>query len=108
MSDELPTPIVPTERLLTAAEFQGLAEVPPEIEWFANITNRSTRRTYENAIKDFMRFAGIARPEEFRIVARAHVIAWRDDLERRGLNGDEQLLVGHVILPWSDPTSSEP
>jgi site-specific recombinase XerD len=83
MDDQLPTPVAPTERLLTAAEFQRLADVPPEIEWFANITNRSTRRAYENAIKDFMRCTGIARPEEFRTVTRAHVIAWRDDLGRR-------------------------
>ena len=34
-----------------------------------------------------MRFTGITRPEEFRIVTRAHVIAWRDDLVRRGLGG---------------------
>ena len=34
-----------------------------------------------------MRFTGIARPEEFRTVTRAHVIAWRDDLARRGLGG---------------------
>src|ERR1700730_9209050 len=80
---QLPTPIVPTERLLTAAEFQRLAEVPPEVKWFANIRNRSTRRAYENAIGDFMRFTGILRPEEFRTVTRAHVIAWRDDLGRR-------------------------
>jgi site-specific recombinase XerD len=61
--------------------------VPPEIEWFANLTNRSTRRTYERAIKDFMRFAGIVRPQEFRTETRAHIIAWRDDLARRGLDG---------------------
>jgi len=34
-----------------------------------------------------MRFTGIARPEEFRTVTRAHVIAWRDDLARRELGG---------------------
>ena len=34
-----------------------------------------------------MRFTGIARPEEFRTVTRAHLIAWRDDLVRRGLGG---------------------
>jgi hypothetical protein len=28
-----------SNRLLTATEFHKLAEVPPEIEWFANITN---------------------------------------------------------------------
>jgi integrase/recombinase XerD len=74
----LPAPIAPAERLLTAAAFHRLAEVPPEIEWFANICNRSTSRAYENAIRDFMQFTGVARPEEFRTVTRAHVIAWRD------------------------------
>lgn len=67
-------------RLLTAEDFLRLSDVPPEVEWIANITNKATRRAYENAIKDFMRFTGIQRPEEFRTVTRAHVIAWRDDL----------------------------
>jgi integrase/recombinase XerD len=49
--------------------------VPPEVEWFANLSNAGTRRVYENAVKDFMRFTAIVRPEEFRIVTRAHVIA---------------------------------
>ena len=61
--------------LLTAAEFQGLAEVPPEVEWFANILNKHTRRAYMNDVKDFMRFVGIRQPEEFRNVTRSHVIA---------------------------------
>src|SRR5580700_5642257 len=87
MNDQLPAEILPSNRLLTAAEFQRLADVPPEIEWFANITNPSTRRAYEHAIADFMKFTGIARPEEFRTVTRAHVIAWRDDLVRRELGG---------------------
>jgi hypothetical protein len=86
-TDPLLTPIEPANRLLTAAEFQKLADVPPEVEWFANISNRHTRRAYENAVKDFMRFAGIFRPEEFRTVTRAHLIAWRDELRRRGLGG---------------------
>lgn len=75
------------ERRLTAAAFQVLAEVPAEVEWFANLGNKATRRAYENAIKDFMRFTGIVRPDEFRNVTRAHVIAWRDDLVRRALSG---------------------
>ena len=87
MSDQLPAVPAPAGRLLTAAEFHGLADVPPEAEWFANLTNPSTRRAYENAVRDFMRFTGIARPEEFRVVTRAHVIAWRDDLAGRGLGG---------------------
>ena len=68
MTNQLPSEILPSNRLLTAAEFHKLAEVPPEIEWFANIRNRSPRRAYENAIRDFMQFTGIVRPEEFRTV----------------------------------------
>jgi integrase/recombinase XerD len=82
----LTAPIVATSRPLTAAAFQGLATVPPEVEWFANLGNPATRRAYEHALQDFMRFTGILRPEEFRIVTRAHVIAWRDDLTRRKLS----------------------
>jgi hypothetical protein len=74
-------------RLLTAAEFQRLAEVPPEAEWFRNIRSSATRRAYENAVRDFMRFTGIKRPEEFRGVTRAHVIAWRDELGDRIMRG---------------------
>src|SRR6204780_5588018 len=86
-SEQLPTQIAPADRLLTAAEFHRLADVPPEVEWFANISNAHTRRSYENAVKDFMRFAGVRRPEEFRIVTRAHLIAWRDELRQRALGG---------------------
>jgi site-specific recombinase XerD len=93
MTDQLPSEIAPAARLLTAAEFQRLADVPPEVEWFANLTNRHTKRAYEQAVADFVRFTGIARPEEFRTVTRAHVIAWRDDLKTRLTKRGE---------PWSD------
>ena len=83
----LPTQIAPAERILTAPEYHRLANVPPEIEWFANLTNRNTRRAYEKAVGDFMRFTGINRPEEFRTVTRAHVIAWRDDLASNAHDG---------------------
>jgi integrase/recombinase XerD len=83
-----PVQIPPSQnRLLTAEDFLRLADVPPEVEWFANLTNRCTRRAYENAIKDFMGFTGIRKPEEFRTVTRAHVIAWRDDLVQRERSG---------------------
>lgn len=75
------------KRLLSAEGFLSLSDVPPEVEWFANLTNKCTRRAYENAIKDFMLFTGIVKPDEFRTVTRAHVIAWRDDLVNRDRNG---------------------
>ncbi len=87
--DLKPVPITGTgnNNLLSRAEFQQLAEVPPEIEWFANIGNPRTRRAYMSDLRDFMDFVGIRRPEEFRIVSRSHVIAWRKSLEGRALGG---------------------
>ena len=76
----------PGRRRLTETEFQGLAQVPPEIEWFANLQNERTRKAYQNDLHDFMAFVGIEKPEEFRQVTRAHVIAWRDDLKKRSLS----------------------
>jgi len=72
-------------RALTAAEFQKLADVPPEAEWFANINNARTRAAYQIDVREFMHFVGIVRPAEFRTVTRAHVIAWRKTLEARDL-----------------------
>ena len=81
------TEVVPqkNERLLTDQQFHRLAEVPPELEWFANLTNEKTREAYRTDIADFTSFTGILRPEEFRAVTRAHVIAWRDRLSARQL-----------------------
>jgi hypothetical protein len=84
-----PTKLATRTRLLTAAEFQSLAEVPPEVEWFKNIRNASTKRAYKHAIKDF--FTGIKRPEQFRHVTRAHVVAWRDELGERILPDGQAL-----------------
>jgi integrase/recombinase XerD len=84
---QLLTKVLPADRRLTAAEFQGLAGVPPEAEWYANLGPAATKRAYKTAIGDFMRFTGIAWLEDFRIVTRAHVIAWRDDLVKRELGG---------------------
>ena len=74
-------------RLLTSAEFSRLKDVPPEAEWFANIESPGTRRIYRVDLRDFTRFAGLQAPEELRLVTRAHVIAYRDELIRRGLQG---------------------
>lgn len=75
------------ERRLTAAEFQGLAEVPAAAEWFANLDNPRTQRAYRGDIEDFSNFIGISSPDQFRAVTRAHVLAWRRQLEQRGLAG---------------------
>ena len=94
---QLPAEIAIDGRRLTAAEFHGLAAVPPEFEWFENLKNPGTKRIYKNAIRDFMRFTGITRPDEFRLVTRAHVIAWRDDLERRQIGANKRQPAGCTI-----------
>ena len=85
--DNLPAIEHSSHRLLDVADFYRLAEVPPEIEWFANLENFCTRRAYKNALQDFMQFTGISHPEEFRQITRAHIIAFRDELRNRDLSG---------------------
>lgn len=90
ISSSLPT-LLPAEtvqeRALTSAHFHALAEVPPAMTWFANIDNSQTRRAYQNDLQEFMAYTGITQPEQFRIVTRSHLLAWRKDLERRSLAG---------------------
>jgi len=70
---------------LTPAQFGDLAELPPEFEWLANLTNPKTRRAYKIDVEEFIAFAGLSGIAELRAVTRAHVIAWRKDLEKREL-----------------------
>ena len=72
-------------RLISAAEFQKLADVPAAAEWLANVYNPNTRRAYGSDVGEFMSMLGVRRFGELRLVRRAHVIAWRKMLEARGL-----------------------
>ncbi|MGH7068506.1 MAG: tyrosine-type recombinase/integrase [Acetobacteraceae bacterium] len=73
-------------RGLTRAQFEQLAEVPPEEEWLANLTNAKTRRAYKADVGEFIRYTGLRGYAELRSVARAHIIDWRKDMERRALS----------------------
>ncbi|WP_163020741.1 site-specific integrase, partial [Pseudomonas viridiflava] len=53
----------------------------------ANIDNAYTRRAYQGDLEDFRSFVGLSAAEEFRAVTRSHVLAWRAQLEQRGLAG---------------------
>ena len=72
-------------RLISAAEFQQLAEVPAAAEWLANVDNPNTRRAYRRDVEEFMSMLGIRHFGELRDVRCAHVITWRKMLEARGL-----------------------
>jgi integrase/recombinase XerD len=75
-----------TRESLTHAEFRQLSDVPPEIEWLANITNAKTRRFYKRDVAEFVSFTGLKDTAALRTVARAHVIAWRKSMEQRSLS----------------------
>src|ERR1700736_3009880 len=70
---------------LTRAQFEQLTDVPPEEEWLANITNLKTRRAYKEDVREFIAFTALQDYMGLRSVGRSHVIAWRKDMERRGL-----------------------
>ena len=46
-------------RLISAAEFQELADVPAAAEWLANVDNPNTRRAYGSDVGEFMSMLGI-------------------------------------------------
>src|ERR1700738_4642923 len=70
---------------LTRAQFEQLADVPPEEEWLANITNLKTRRAYKEDVREFISFIALQDYMGLRSVGRSHIIGWRKDMERRGL-----------------------
>ena len=89
---------------LTAEQFQRLADVPPEAQWFANLDSAQTRRAYQNDLKAFMAFTGIVKPEKFRTVTRGHILAWRADLEKKGLAGSTIRQAGRAgSRPFKSP-----
>jgi integrase/recombinase XerD len=77
--------LVPSFLSLTRAQFEQLSDVPPEAEWLANITNLKTRRAYKEDVREFIGFTGLHDYIGLRSVVRLHIIAWRKDMERRGL-----------------------
>lgn len=82
---KLPTLIADRPRQLSKDAFTQLKDIPPEVEWFANLDNEKTRRAYKIDLNDFMAFVGLDQIEDLRSIARAHVLAWRTELETRSL-----------------------
>jgi len=83
MAGNLITTVPPS---LTPDQYRDLADVPPELEWLANITNLKTRRAYKVDVAEFIAFTGLPDHTGLRTVARAHVIAWRKDMDARSLS----------------------
>ena len=79
--------LVPVQKqALTRSEFERLADVPPEEEWLANITNEKTKRAYRSDVREFVAYTGLRDYLELRSIVRAHIIGWRQDMEQRALS----------------------
>ena len=61
-----------------------LAQIPAESVWLANFVSPRTRETYLNAVREFISFQQITRPNDLRRIDQAHIIAWRDWLITNG------------------------
>src|ERR1700731_4599635 len=59
---------------LRRAQFEKLADVPPEEEWLANITNLKTRRAYKEDVREFISFTALQDYMGLRSVGRSHII----------------------------------
>jgi integrase/recombinase XerD len=79
--------LVPVQKqALTRDEFARLADVPPEEEWLANLTNEKTKRAYRSDVREFVAYTGLRDYLELRSIVRAHIIGWRQDMEQRALS----------------------
>jgi hypothetical protein len=60
-----------SERTLTPDQYRDLADVPPELEWLAKITNPKTRRAYKVDFAEFITFTNLKDHSALRTVTRA-------------------------------------
>jgi hypothetical protein len=56
-------PVAPS---LTPERFRQLSDVPPELEWLANIANPKTRRAYKVDVAEFMTFSDLTETKSLR------------------------------------------
>jgi integrase/recombinase XerD len=59
---------IDSERTLTEQQYSALADMPPEVEWLANITNAKTRRFYKKDVAEFVSFSGLKDSAALRIL----------------------------------------
>ena len=65
--------------------FDKIKTTEQESTWFYNFYNKNTKKTYLRSVQQFCQFLGINNKDELREVQPAHIIAFRDYLEREGI-----------------------
>ena len=69
---------------ITKINTTDLAFIPEESLWLANFTSEKTKRTYQAAVSEFLKFHTIETIEALRRVSAGHLITWRDELIQSG------------------------
>jgi integrase/recombinase XerD len=90
---------------LTPAQFSELAEVPPEIEWLGNITNKKTQRACKIDVQGFVRLshASILRKLSalsslFDYLCERNAVAGNPV---KGSSGQRPIIMWAALRPWA-------
>lgn len=75
----------PAGELSPADVLEALRAVPEEDVWLAGFLSEHTRRTYRQAVADFIRRFSIRGRDDFRRVDRAAVVAWTRAMKTQGM-----------------------
>lgn len=62
-----------------------LATLPQETIWLANFISPNTKKTYSQAVREFVSFHDIRSAEELQLIDQVHIITWRDSLLAQGI-----------------------
>ncbi|MEL7169485.1 MAG: site-specific integrase, partial [Bacteroidota bacterium] len=73
------------EQSTQAGTVDLLAQVPQEQVWLAGLRSERTRRAYKLDVEDFIHTLGLTSSDELYRVTPAAVLAWRSELETRGV-----------------------
>ena len=87
--------------MLTSDEFHRLADVPPEVEWFANLTNAHTRRAYPP--KSPLRLPSRSREMTARYKNPANAAKSTKEKSRNLTNADPEAIVSRVGFSMAIP-----
>ncbi len=68
--------------LANVSSLDALAGVPESSVWLANFTSECTRRTYRQAITEFVAVMDIQDESDWKKIKPAHAIAWRESMKQ--------------------------
>lgn len=70
-------------QLADVSTLDALVGVPESSVWLANFNSERTRRTYRQAISEFVAVMDIREESDWRKIKPAHAIAWRESMKQQ-------------------------